>query len=51
MGSGAVAASRRAQLGLEDGVDSLSHRELRERRNLIQKRVEDAGGLPVVDEK
>ena len=41
----------RAQLGLEDGVDTLSHRELRERRNLIQKRVEDAGGLPVVDEK
>ncbi|MBM4243879.1 MAG: AarF/ABC1/UbiB kinase family protein [Deltaproteobacteria bacterium] len=41
----------RAQLGLEDGVATLSHRELRERRNVIQKRVEDAGGLPVVDEK
>ena len=41
----------RAQLGLEDGVETLSHRELRERRNVIQKRVEDAGGLPVVDEK
>jgi ubiquinone biosynthesis protein len=41
----------RAQLGLEDGVEALSHRELRERRDLIQKRVEDAGGLPVVDEE
>ena len=41
----------RAQLGLEDGVDTLSHRELRERRTVIQKRVEESGGLPVVDEK
>jgi ubiquinone biosynthesis protein len=41
----------RAQLGLEDGVETLSHRELRERRAILQKRVEDAGGLPVVDEK
>ncbi len=39
----------RAQLGLEDGVDSLSHRELRERRALLQKRLESAGGLPSVD--
>ena len=41
----------RAQLGLEDGVETLSHRELRQRRDVIQKRVEDAGGLPIVDEK
>jgi ubiquinone biosynthesis protein len=39
----------RAQLGLEDGVGSLTHRELRERRAILQKRVEGAGGLPGVD--
>jgi len=44
-------ANVRAQLGLEDDVQSLSHRELRERRAVLQKRVEDAGGLPVVDEE
>jgi len=44
-------ANVKAQLGLEDGVQSLSHRELRERRAVLQKRVEDAGGLPVVDDK
>jgi ubiquinone biosynthesis protein len=43
--------SLRAQLGLEDDVEALSHRELRERRAVLQKRVEDAGGLPAVDEK
>lgn len=42
-------ANLRAQLGLEDGVDSLTHRELRERRAVLQKRVESAGGLPGVD--
>ncbi|HEY8516080.1 MAG TPA: AarF/UbiB family protein [Candidatus Binatia bacterium] len=39
----------RAQLGLEDGVESLTHRQLRERRAILQKRVEEAGGLPSVD--
>jgi ubiquinone biosynthesis protein len=39
----------RAQLGLEDGVESLTHRELQERRKLLQKRLEDAGGLPIPD--
>jgi len=44
-------ANMRAQLGLEDDVQSLSHRELRERRAVLQKRVEDAGGIPVVDDE
>jgi ubiquinone biosynthesis protein len=42
-------ANMRAQLGLEDGVESLTHRELQERRKLLQKRLEDAGGLPIRD--
>ena len=42
-------SNMRAQLGLEDGVDSLTHRELQERRKLLQKRLEDAGGLPIPD--
>lgn len=41
----------RAQLGLEDDVQSLSHRELRERRAILQKRIDDAGGLPDVAKK
>ncbi|MEO8603133.1 MAG: AarF/UbiB family protein [bacterium] len=40
-------ANMRAQLGLEDDVASLTHRELRERRTVLQQRVEDAGGLPL----
>jgi ubiquinone biosynthesis protein len=42
-------ANMRAQLGLEDDVQSLTHRELQERRKLLQKRIEDAGGLPIPD--
>lgn len=42
-------ANMRAQLGLEDDVQSLSHRELRKRRAILQQRVEDAGGLPIAD--
>jgi ubiquinone biosynthesis protein len=42
-------ANMRAQLGLEDDVQSLSHRDLRKRRAILQQRVEDAGGLPIVD--
>ncbi|HZR81079.1 MAG TPA: AarF/UbiB family protein [Candidatus Binatia bacterium] len=41
------AAGMRAQLGLEDDVASLTHRQLQERRKLLQKRLEDAGGLPI----
>ncbi|MDX2171169.1 MAG: AarF/UbiB family protein [Deltaproteobacteria bacterium] len=40
-------ANMRAQLGLEDDVESLSHRELRKRRAILQQRVEDAGGIPL----
>jgi ubiquinone biosynthesis protein len=40
-------AGMRAQLGLEGDVQSLTHRELQERRKLLQKRLEDAGGLPI----
>jgi ubiquinone biosynthesis protein len=38
----------RAQLGLEKGVESITHRELQRRRAEIQKRVEAAGGVPRV---
>ena len=34
----------RRGLGVEDDVQSLSHRELQERRRLVQRRVEEAGG-------
>ncbi len=40
-------ANMRAQLGLEDHVESLSHRELRQRRAILQERVEGAGGIPI----
>jgi ubiquinone biosynthesis protein len=34
----------RRGLGVEDDVQSLSHRELQERRRIVQQRVEEAGG-------
>jgi len=36
----------RAQLGLENDVNSLTHRELRRRRLEIQRRIDAAGGIP-----
>ena len=38
----------RAQLGLEKDVESITHRELQERRVAIQQRIEAGGGLPRV---
>jgi ubiquinone biosynthesis protein len=38
----------RAQLGLEGDVDSITHRELQERRQVIQQSIDAAGGLPRV---
>ena len=38
----------RAQLGLEKGVDSITHRELQKRRLEIQRRIDAGGGLPRV---
>lgn len=40
-------AGMRAQLGIEDDIGSMSHRELVERRQTIQQRIEDAGGMPL----
>jgi ubiquinone biosynthesis protein len=42
-------AGMRAQLGLEDGVETLTHRELQERRKVLQQKIDAAGGLPDVD--
>ena len=36
----------RAQLGLESGVESITHRELQQRRQQIQQNIDAAGGLP-----
>jgi ubiquinone biosynthesis protein len=38
----------RAQLGLEGDVESITHRELQERRQRIQQSIDTAGGLPRV---
>jgi ubiquinone biosynthesis protein len=38
----------RAQLGLESDVESITHRELQQRRREIQERIDAAGGLPRV---
>jgi ubiquinone biosynthesis protein len=38
----------RQALGLEDEVDSITHRELQQRRQTIQKKLEDEMGLPKV---
>jgi ubiquinone biosynthesis protein len=38
----------RLQLGLEQDVDSLTHRELQKRRRELQQRIDSAGGLPRV---
>ena len=37
----------RAQLGIEGDTNSLSHRELVERRQAIQRSIEDAGRVPL----
>jgi ubiquinone biosynthesis protein len=36
----------KATLGLEGETESLSHRELQERRKIVQKKLEDEGGFP-----
>ena len=36
----------RAQLGLEGDVESITHRELQQRRQQIQQSIDSAGGLP-----
>ena len=35
----------KASMGLEKDVESITHKELQERRQIIQKRIEDAGGV------
>ena len=35
-----------AVLGLGGETESLSHRELQERRKIVQKKLEDEGGFP-----
>jgi ubiquinone biosynthesis protein len=39
----------KASMGITPEVQSITHRELRERRQVVQKRIEQAGGLPKVD--
>jgi ubiquinone biosynthesis protein len=38
----------RAQLGLENDVDAITHRDLQKRRREIQRRIDAGGGLPRV---
>jgi ubiquinone biosynthesis protein len=38
----------KASFGLEEDVESITHHQLRKRRAAIQKRIEDAGGIPRV---
>lgn len=37
----------RASMGLEEDVESLTHRQLRQRRQTIQRKLEEKGGLPL----
>ena len=39
----------KASMGLTNDVESITHRELQERRKIVQKKIEEAGGLPGVD--
>ncbi|HYC24028.1 MAG TPA: AarF/UbiB family protein [Candidatus Bathyarchaeia archaeon] len=39
----------KASMGLTNDVESITHRELQERRKIVQKKIEAAGGLPDVD--